>query len=80
MFHMPCNAEIQTSPESFKRTFQIYASGGGHQYIYVMFRTKHTKDTLKLKQNFLDIYDDGDDVHEMTKRTASSILSSISLL
>jgi hypothetical protein len=49
---MPCNAEIQTSPGSFKRTFQIYASGGGHQHVYVMFRTKHKKDILKLKLNF----------------------------
>ena len=61
MFRMPCNAEIQTAAGSFKRTFHIYASGGGHQYLYVMFRTKHTKDSLKLKLNLLNISDDGDD-------------------
>jgi hypothetical protein len=58
----------------------MYASGRGHQYVYVMFRTKHTKDTLKLKQNFFDIYDDGDDDDEMINRRASSIVSSIFLL
>jgi hypothetical protein len=58
---MKCTAEIQTSAGSFKRTFQIYASRGGHQYIYVMFRNKHTKDILKPKLNLLDISDDGGD-------------------
>jgi hypothetical protein len=61
MFHMSRNGEIQTAAERFKRTFKIYASGGGHQYLYVMFRTKHTKDTLKLKLNLLHISGNGDD-------------------
>jgi hypothetical protein len=53
--------KYKISAASFKRTFQIYASGGGHQHVYMMFRTKHTKDTLKLKLNLLHITDDGDD-------------------
>jgi hypothetical protein len=61
MFHTFCTAEIQTAAESFKRTFQIYASGGGHQHVYVLFCTRHTEDTLKLTLSLLDISDDDDD-------------------
>jgi hypothetical protein len=45
---MQCIAEIQTPVGSFKRTFQIYASGGGHQYVYVMFRNKDIKTKAKI--------------------------------